>query len=505
MRTPPHFFKRLLIVSSITTATCLEMRAASFTWSGAAGGGDLDWTTGSNWVANNPPDNNGTATILFSGSVSPSSYSSYVDTAYNISRLEFNASSSAGFTVSGAALTFTGATSSVMYFSGANAVTNTISNNIVLNTPLLQMTSGTDSTRKLILSGNISGTGGIAKAFTFDTLRLTGNNTFEGGIQVNRGTLEIGSNTALGTGALALSTANSAGITAYGGARSLTNALKLGGLETGQTSSTVVTGNLTLGGTVTIDATSALKSYAKYLFLADGSALTLNGNIVQSLTGGATAGHFRVTGANATAQGGGTLILNGDGSYTGATTIGSGSDATAGYIKAYVNGDLKSSSATNVYNGSTLAGTGTVRNLTVRSSGKVDAGGASGTGTLHVEGTASFLSNSTLLFTLDTAGTSDRLEVTGAINIEGGTTLSLTSTGVLSDRYTLLTFAETLVPYGTFTTILLNGSETNWTNSGYSINYGTTSITIIPEPSIVLLSTTGLALMLIYRKRKVIQ
>src|SRR5206468_9001930 len=85
------------------------------------------------------------------------------------------------------------------------------------------------------------------------TLLLSGNNTFTGGLQLNAGTLAVGSNTVAGTG---LITFFGGSMQANGAARTLGNALLLGNFAVAGSLDLTFTGAATLNGTRTITVTN---------------------------------------------------------------------------------------------------------------------------------------------------------------------------------------------------------------------------------------------------------
>ena len=88
----------------------------------------------------------------------------------------------------------------------------------------------------ITLGGVLSGKGGIKKAGA-GTLKLSGNNTFEGGVKLEAGTLELGHNKALGSAALTIQSGTLApelklGTDASGNALTISNNLSVLGLGT---------------------------------------------------------------------------------------------------------------------------------------------------------------------------------------------------------------------------------------------------------------------------------
>ncbi|HEX8665041.1 MAG TPA: autotransporter-associated beta strand repeat-containing protein, partial [Beijerinckiaceae bacterium] len=131
-------------------------------------------------------------------------------------------------------------------------------------------------------------------------------------------------------------------------------------------------------------------------------------------------------------RGPGTTILTAASTYTGPTRINAGA--------LQVDGSLASSVLVN--SGGTLSGTGAVGGLNVLSGGTVSPGRP--IGTLTVNGNASFAPGSVFAVEANAAGQSDRLAVTGATTLTGGTVQVAALPGVYpaSTTYTILTAAS---------------------------------------------------------------
>lgn len=130
--------------------------------------------------------------------------------------------------------------------------------------------------------------------------------------------------------------------------------------------------------------------------------------------------------------GDGNLVLSGDSTYTGITEVSSG--------KLSVNGSLVSTVF--VDDGATLGGSGTIGGLTVASGGTLSPGNS--IGTLTSTGDVTFASGSVYAVEIDASGNSDRLDVNGTITIGNNVnlvvkTLSSHSAYSLGTRYTILT------------------------------------------------------------------
>jgi autotransporter-associated beta strand protein len=86
-----------------------------------------------------------------------------------------------------------------------NNVTDTISANIALNSNLIVNNAATAATGEINLSGIISGTNRTLTKNGAGVLRLSNANTYSGGTFLSAGTLNLGNNTAIGTGTLTIS------------------------------------------------------------------------------------------------------------------------------------------------------------------------------------------------------------------------------------------------------------------------------------------------------------
>ncbi|SEF15075.1 outer membrane autotransporter barrel domain-containing protein [Rhizobiales bacterium GAS191] len=125
----------------------------------------------------------------------------------------------------------------------------------------------------------------------------------------------------------------------------------------------------------------------------------------------------------------GRLILSGNNTYTGATSV------NAGILD--VNGSLVSAVAVN--NGGALRGNGTIGGLIVGNGGTVAPGNS--IGTLNVNGNVAFAAGSTYQVEVNAAGQGDKILATGKATISGGTVQVIADPGTYlpSTRYTILT------------------------------------------------------------------
>lgn len=276
--------------------------------------------------------------VRFNGSTAGGSRAVTVDNAANQRGLAFvtTTATNLGFTFSGVGVLTIGR-GGLQNFDGSRQVFNhalalgdhqvwqsgtggvTLNGNLANGGFLLEASGG-----ELRVGGVISGTGGLA--VSAGTLVLLNANTHAGNTFVNGGHLKVGTNTAAGTGTLRLEGGRLS--SADGNARSLSNAVTLGGTITlGE----VGTGNLTLAGAINLGGTSRTLTIDSETFFT--AALT-NGGLTK-----AGLGH---------------LTLNGTSTYAGGTSVLAG--------KLSVNG-VSASSTTTVASGAVLGGSGRVAAL----------------------------------------------------------------------------------------------------------------------------------------------
>ena len=202
----------------------------------------------------------------------------------------------------------------------------TISGAINANNDALTITNQGDVT----LSGAITNSTSTLTKTGTGTLTLSGANTFSGGVTLSAGTLSIGNDSALGTGAANFADGVSIQ-TADATARNVTNNITLRGLTVGGT------GALTLGGT---------------LSLADTPKTITNNN-----SGGLTIGSINLSTTNTTR----TLTFAGTGNTTVTGVIGNGTNgATSGNIILNASGTTLTLSGANTYSGGTTNTAGTL-------------------------------------------------------------------------------------------------------------------------------------------------
>ncbi len=198
-----------------------------------------------------------------------------------------------------------------------------------------------NASKAYVIQGAAGITTGILVKSGAGTLTITNSNSYNDGTILNAGVLQVGNNSALGTGQVALNggTLSSDSTTA----RSLSNGMAIG--------ADVTLGDATRNGALILSGAVELGAGVRQLTTA--SDVTLSGII---MNGGLTK-----TGAA-------TLTFSGANSYAGNTTVTTG--------KLVVNGSLANSAVT-VGSGGTLGGSGSIGGATLVQSGGIHAPGNS--------------------------------------------------------------------------------------------------------------------------------
>ncbi|CAM4286055.1 Autotransporter domain-containing protein [Bordetella tumbae] len=392
---------------------------------GAVNGGDGTWTTSDqNWTAadglvNGSWENGHFA--IFQGQPGTVTVDSNSDIA--VAGMQFATS---GYRIQGSAITLSGTPATIRVGDGS--------------AQSAKFTATIDSA--------LSGSGALSKT-DLGTLVLTGNNTYGGGTTITSGTLQLGNGGATGliTGNVAnngvLAFNRSDNVT-FGGAISGSGAVaQLGGGTTTLTGS-----NSYLGGTTISNGTIAMSASADNTDSALGDsrgALTLDGGTLQ-LNGGVTLSPNRAVSITArngtiateegtistvtqaikgngalTKKGAGTLTLGGANTYSGGTTISSGTlqlgtGGTSGSIAGNVanNGVLVFNRSDNVAFDNEISGTGSVV--------------LQGTGVTTLTGANTYSGGTTVNAGTLSVGADDNLGTpAGTLTLNGGTLVNTAS------------------------------------------------------------------------------
>lgn len=375
-------------------------------------------------------------------------------------------------------------------FVGAN--TMTISSNVALG-QLLRLNNFNNNTGSATLTGTVSGAGGLE--IFFGSWGLWGNNTYQGGTTIDTGptaAIGVGSDTAFGTGPVAF-TAVGGNLRADNGPRTLANPVTL---LPGAYFGVAGTNNLTLTGPVDLSGSTGPQA-----FVVQGTATTTLGGGITNGTGGITK------------NGPGVLVLTGNNTYSGATTVNAGTlivNNTAG--SGTGNGNVVVNAGA-ILGGSGTVGTGGFQPVTINTGGVVRPG-ASLTGidtlTVNTTGTVSFAAGSTLQVNVGSSPTAGgRLAVTGGgtIDLTGlspTTPMNVYLTGVggleLGTPYSLTILDSGATPIAfpggfdpTLFSVTADFAVTGLTVLNPTAGTVVLSFTPVPEPGSVLLVVAGVA------------
>ncbi|WP_324134431.1 autotransporter domain-containing protein [Bosea sp. (in: a-proteobacteria)] len=293
-------------------------------------------------------------------------------------------------------------------------------------------TVSTPTGRAMTLSGAISGAGSLTKVNP-GTLDLTGANSFTGGITLGGGTLGVGSNTALGTGAVSAQVGTTL--------RAVANATLANNI--------VVTQGM--GGTqFTVDT--------------NGNNLTLNGVISTNVA------QQELVQPGLTKAGAGVLTLNGTNTYRGATLVNAG--------KLIVNGSIANTASVTIADGATMGGNAAIPNLTVQSGASLSPGNS--IGTVNIAGNLTLNAGSTTVIEIQQAQV-DKINAGGTAALAG--TLQLVALGGpynFGTPYNFLTATGGI--NGTFATVNTDAAFGVGVTSAVSYNANNAFVTLAAAP-----------------------
>ncbi|RDJ25530.1 hypothetical protein DWF00_14880 [Bosea caraganae] len=300
----------------------------------------------------------------------------------------------------------------------------------VANSGTLSFNPGSDRA----FAGNISGTGSLTK-LGGSTLTLSIANTYAGGTTVSAGVLNVRNDSALGTGAVSVASGAALEVQGY---ISLPNALTLSGTGVANGGALRnVSGANGLDGAITLAGDTRINndSFDSDLGLVGG----ISGSGHTLVLGGSSEYITSVTGAIATGLGGvtidvtgaaGRVILAGANTYTGVTTVNSGTlqlmygaaIADTGAVVVNAPGSLQ------IYNSETIGSLAGAGSVVLNSGSTLAVGGddsstsfsgvisqSSGVGSLTKIGTGSFTLSGTNTYTGATQVDGGELRVNGSV------------------------------------------------------------------------------------------
>ena len=341
----------ILLVLAIVIAPVLHA-STTYTWTGTT---NSNWNNSGNWSPSGIPTT-GDALIFPSG-ISGTKLTMNNDiSSGSFTSITFNASAGA-YILSGNAFTLTGGSTAITANNASN--TMTINNNLTFTTaaPTITSTSGGSltlagtinnsgylitvaGTGTTTMSNVISGTGGLYINTALDNVTVaSGVNTFTGVVTINMGGLRITNSSGLGSGTKQTSMTNgtlgqpSLRLDGSGGAISLPSTLTfLTSVCTGTNGGFInEAGNNTIAGNFNLTSGGGATR-----FMVNGGTLTVSGTLTPSQTSRAIildgSGNGTISGIYAdggltpalTMQGSGTWTMSNANTYTGATTITSG-------------------------------------------------------------------------------------------------------------------------------------------------------------------------------------
>jgi autotransporter-associated beta strand protein len=476
------------LLSAVFLSLTATSQAANYTWTTTTNG-TKDWNNTANWSGGTLPDSaNDTSVIFFSDTTTAlangtQSITTNVPSALTLNNLTLNgaAPSSAGTAsvvigTNASTWTFDGTAPSINLTSNASAALNralsfNVASNLSLNaTTTITMTgdgvySANPATPNLTytFSGNITGTGGITRtaggtpSATVDNgvVILSGNNSYSGATNVQRGELRLANNNALG---------NSSSITV--GSTSI------------NTARLTLTGGTTITGkTVTITNTGTSGDGNSYGALSTFSGTNVwDGDVIMGATGtriGGVGGSLEITGVISGGGAGNAHLIRGDSSNiilsNTANTFASSSLGIQ-FESNTATGTVTVTSLTDSGSASSLGTTSTI--LMSVASGRTNVLKYTGNGS-STNRTFSFSSTGNGTFVFDQSG-SGNLKFTGTINATttGNHTLALggstSGTGEIAGN--ILDFNS-----GNVTSVTKVGTGT-WTISGNTTYSGNTTV-----------------------------
>ncbi len=170
-------------------------RAVAQTW---IGGGSPNWSFNGNWSPATVPASSQNTQLTFDTTISPA-MTNDISGTLTLNSMTFNAGSPV-YTLSGNPLAFQTNTSGAL----PSIVTNS-SNSVTISDAITLMNSLTVSgTGDVALNGAIAGAGGLTMSSSGTLTLANAPNTYSGGTSILSGTVQVGADSALGTGPVAV-------------------------------------------------------------------------------------------------------------------------------------------------------------------------------------------------------------------------------------------------------------------------------------------------------------
>ena len=480
----------------------LPVQAATDTWNG--GGTDLLWTDALNWSGSTVANGDD---LVFAGAVKLLNTNNII--GLKVNSITYSTTGFLNIPLTNNALNYTITVTNGITDNAGNNTNNiplilggsqTFQNAVGASTTLLGGTINMSNfsltvggAGNLYLNGVVSGNGAfgvnVLNMNGSGTLRLAAANTFNGGVNLNSGTIQLGNAGGIPSGLFKGYPTIASGATLDLGAQSPTVNGLYGAGVVDEASTNAQTYTLSMG-----ISTNVNPSFSGIIQNTFGTvSLSKSGTNTQTLSGNNT-----FSGSVTISSGGGTLSLAGANSYVGKTTIGNG-----GTLALAAGGSIAS---TNILiapgghfdvtgaggftvNGNIIAGR--TSGFTNDIFGNLTMTGGNLTPVDGVPATLTILGNLTLApvklnLDLNSAppaggGTNDLINVIGTLDISGGTTTVKLNPLVGSfggGTYTLITSTNTVV--GSTANLAFDGPR------GISVAFDTTT-----QPSNVLATVSG--------------
>jgi len=359
-----------LLAILLAVATASVASAATSTWTG--GGFNNSWSPQANWGTSTLPTTSGTYSLQFSGTTRTSTVNNIGTVSVN--SLSFTNNGGTGqnafFTLTGGTLAFNNA--SIVTTAATGGVFTNNSNGDTISSAMAMTGTSTFTTadlHNLSLLGNMSGSGAVvyseSNPNTTDYVYIGGTNSYSGGTVIQGGAVQTGArtpgtafnNNAFGSGSV---TIRDTGTLLVRNNSVVTNAITVSG--TGQAGSAVIGSFGTAGSTAEIQGPITLAGDSQFLTASTAAAdttskLLLSGPIdlganTLTLRSGVRSGEtigmlIQATGSVSGSggvlidgvAGGSRVLMSGNNSYSGGTTISTGTLAV-GSSRALGTGSL---------------------------------------------------------------------------------------------------------------------------------------------------------------------
>jgi uncharacterized repeat protein (TIGR01451 family) len=311
-------------------------RATTATWTGAV---NNQWTNGGNWVGLGGTPLVGGEDLIFPGGAANLSNTNGYAAATTFNSIKLTGS---GYTLAGNQITLGAGNLADSSVAGANTIS------LAMAFAATRTVTVSDAGTTLLLSGVISGAGGLTKAGS-GVLAMSAVNTYTGATAINAGTIEVRSNAALGGAGTGTTVATGATLQINGAGLAIAEPLTLNG--TGVANGGALrnlANNNTVSGAITLASAARINSDAGTLTVSN----TISGATMGLTVGGA--GNTTISGVIGTTTGSltkdstGVLLLSAVNTYTGATTV------SGGTLRLGIANAVSASSAVTVAAGATL-------------------------------------------------------------------------------------------------------------------------------------------------------